>query len=139
MTVSSLSPAPAEFSIESNWQSDRRDPIRWLASHAWRYRIHFIGLFIGAFGNGMGAGLVFMHIGWGFDAIVKEGDVVKLGWIALSLVVSQIIRGVLMLWRNFSSEIIGQRVERDTRDELYVSLIWSAKVCRSTTIRPWAI
>jgi ATP-binding cassette subfamily B protein len=123
MTVSSLSPAPAEFSIESNWQSDRRDPIRWLASHAWRYRIHFIGLVIGAFGNGLGAGLVFTHIGWGFDAIVEQGDVALLGWVALSLVISQLIRGILMLWRNFSSEIIGQRVERDTRDELYVSLL----------------
>ncbi len=113
----------AEFSIERVWQSDRRSPVRWLTSHALRHKIHFVGLFVGAFGNGIGAGLVFMHIGWGFDAIVQDGDVVKLGWIAMSLVVSQIIRGVLMLWRNFSSEIIGQRVERDTRDELYLNLV----------------
>jgi ATP-binding cassette subfamily B protein len=30
---------------------------------------------------------------------------------------------VLQLMRNFSSEVIGQRLERDTRDELYASLI----------------
>ena len=55
--------------------------------------------------------------------LCNDGDVAQLGWIALSLVISQIIRGVLMLWRNFSSEVIGQRVERDTRDELYLDLV----------------
>ncbi|HEY4720449.1 MAG TPA: ABC transporter ATP-binding protein, partial [Anaerolineae bacterium] len=32
-------------------------------------------------------------------------------------------RGVLQLGRNFGSEVIGQRLERDTRHELYASLI----------------
>jgi ATP-binding cassette subfamily B protein len=123
MTSSTLTTAPAEFSIERTWESDRRGPARWLWSHALRQKIHFFGLFIGAFGNGIGAGLVFIFIGWGFDAIVKEGDVGRLGWVAFLLVISQLIRGILMLWRNFSSEIIGQRVERDTRDELYLSLV----------------
>ena len=123
MTSSTLTTAPAEFSIERTWESDRRGPARWLWSHALRQKIHFFGLFIGAFGNGIGAGLVFIFIGQGFDAIVKEGDVGQLGWVALLLVISQLIRGILMLWRNFSSEIIGQRVERDTRDELYLSLV----------------
>ena len=36
---------------------------------------------------------------------------------------SQAVRGVLQLGRNFGNEIIGQRLERDTRHELYASLI----------------
>ncbi len=36
---------------------------------------------------------------------------------------TQILRGGLQLARNFSAELIGQRVERDIRDELYVSLL----------------
>jgi ATP-binding cassette subfamily B protein len=39
------------------------------------------------------------------------------------VVATQLVRGVLMLGRNFSSEAIGQRLERDIRDELYVSLL----------------
>jgi len=36
---------------------------------------------------------------------------------------SQILRGVLQLGRNFGAEFMAQRVERDVRDELYVSLL----------------
>jgi ATP-binding cassette subfamily B protein len=36
---------------------------------------------------------------------------------------SQIIRGILQLGRNFGAELIAQRIERDVRDELYVSLL----------------
>lgn len=121
--MATASSSLAEFSIDRSWQPDYRSPIRWLISHAMRHKIYIVGVFIGAFGNGIGAGLVAMHIGWGFDAIAQSGDLTALGWIALSLVVSQIIRGVLMMGRNFCSEIIGQRVERDTRDELYLNLI----------------
>jgi ATP-binding cassette subfamily B protein len=113
----------AEFSIARSWQSDRRSPIRWLLSYAMRHKIYIIGVFIGALGNGIGAGLVALYIGWGFDVIVDSGDIKELGLVALSLIASQLIRGVLMLGRNLCSEIIGQRVERDTRDELYLSLI----------------
>ena len=31
--------------------------------------------------------------------------------------------GVLQLGRNFGAELVGQRLERDIRDELYVSLL----------------
>ncbi len=123
MTTSTVAAPAAEFSVNNTWKSDRRSPLRWVMSHALRHKIYILGVFIGAFGNGLGAGILFMHIGWGFDAIVVEGDVQKLGWICLSLVVSQLIRGILMLGRNFCSEVIGQRVERDTREELYVNLL----------------
>jgi ATP-binding cassette subfamily B protein len=42
---------------------------------------------------------------------------------ALAIIVSQIVRGVLQLMRNGSSEMFGQRIERDVRDELYASLL----------------
>ena len=121
--MTTVSSTLSEFSVEKTWQPDHRSPIRWLLSHALRHKIYIAGVFIGAFGNGIGAGLVAMHIGWGFDAVAESKDITALGWIALSLIISQVIRGVLMLGRNLCSEIIGQRVERDTRDELYLNLI----------------
>ncbi len=33
------------------------------------------------------------------------------------------MRGLLQLGRNFGAELLGQRLERDIRDELYVSLL----------------
>ncbi len=115
--------APAEFSVARTWESDRRSPVGWLMSHALRHKLYLGGVIVGAFGNGIGAGLVATHTGWAFDVIVNSGDVKMLGWVALSLIASQLIRGVLMLMRNFCSEIIGQQVERDARDELYLSLV----------------
>ena len=43
--------------------------------------------------------------------------------LALTIGISQIIRGVLQLGRNFGAELLAQRMERDIRDELYLSLL----------------
>ena len=85
----------AEFSINKSWESNRQGPIRWLLSHVLRHKIYIIGVFIGAFGNGMGAGLVPLYIGQGFNIIVNSGDVRALGWVALSLIGT---RGSLAPW-----------------------------------------
>jgi len=125
LSISAPSPETplAEFSVEQNWHSDRRSPARWIFSYAMRHKLYISGIFIGALGNGLGAGLVPIFIGRGFDIITQSGDVKALLNTALILIGSQLIRGVLMLARNFASEIIGQRVERDARDELYLSLV----------------
>ncbi len=113
----------AEFSITRPWQSDRRGPVRWILSHVLRHKIFIAGVFIGALGNALGAGVVALYIGQGFELMTQSPDFGALGWVAISLIASQVVRGVFMLGRNFCSEIIGQRVERDTRDELYLNLI----------------
>ena len=43
--------------------------------------------------------------------------------LALIIGVSQIIRGVLQLGRNFGAELLAQKLERSVRDELYLSLL----------------
>jgi ATP-binding cassette subfamily B protein len=114
----------SEFAIPKSWDSDRRGPARWVASHAARHKIFIAGVFFGAFSNAALAAAVPLLIGRAFDAVAATPpDLRGLGKVAGLLVVSQVVRGVLMLGRNFSSEIIGQRIERDIRDELYVSLI----------------
>jgi ATP-binding cassette subfamily B protein len=113
----------SEFSVTKSWEPDRRSAAHWLLSHMLRHKLYIVGVFIGAFGNGIGAGLVSLYIGQGFDVMTSSGDVKALGWISLALIGSQLLRGLLMLGRNVCSEIIGQRVERDARDELYLSLI----------------
>lgn len=115
--------ATAEFSVNRTWQSDRRGPVRWILSHALRQKLMIWGLVIGAFGNGLGASLISIFVGVGFDTIINTGDVQQLGIVALGLIGSQIVRGFFMLGRNVCSEFIGQRVERDARDELYLSLV----------------
>ncbi len=114
----------SEFSIPQSWDSDRRGPVRWIASHALRHKLFILGVLLGALSNAALAAAVPLLIGRAFDAVVATPPNLQgLATAAGLLVASQLVRGVLMLGRNFSSEIIGQRIERDIRDELYVSLI----------------
>jgi ATP-binding cassette subfamily B protein len=114
----------SEFTVQRAWQPDRSSPARWIFSHVRRHWIYIIGTVIGALGNAGGASLMPMFIGQAFDAMTASPpDYTVLLSAAILIVLSQLGRGVLQLGRNFSSEIIGQRLERDLRDELYASLI----------------
>ncbi|MGQ9903007.1 MAG: ABC transporter ATP-binding protein [Anaerolineae bacterium] len=116
--------AVSEFTVQRAWQADRTSPARWVLSHMRRHAIFWVGILIGALGNAGGAQLMPLFIGQAFDAIARpQPDYGGLLGAALLLVASQIARAILQLGRNFSAEIIGQRLERDLRDELYASLI----------------
>lgn len=81
-------------------------------------------MFAGAFGNAALAATVPVFIGIAFDAALKApADLEMIGWMALAVVISQSVRAVLQLGRNFSSAVMGERLERDMREELYVSLL----------------
>ncbi len=115
----------SEFSINLNWAPGRRDSAaRWVLSHALRNKRWIVILLIGALGNGLGASLMFVYIGQAFNAVAQPPvNYALIGAAAIGIAVSQIVRGVLQLGRNFGSEVIGQRLERDARHELYASLI----------------
>ncbi len=114
----------AEFVLPESHKVDRRSPSRWILSHVSWYWWLVIVTFIGAFGNAALAALVPVLVGLAFNVILDDSpDLQLLGLIALAIVVSQIIRSGLQFGRNFGAELIGQRLERDIRDELYISLL----------------
>ena len=116
--------ALSEFSVHRTWHSDRRSTLRWIFSHMSRHKISLLGILVGAVGNAGGASLLPLYIGMAFDALTRpQPDFSIVVTATLLIVVSQIIRGALQLLRNFSSEIIGQRIERDVREELYTDLL----------------
>lgn len=78
----------------------------------------------GAFGNAVLAAVVPVLIGQAINVIDQSiGDIATLLRIAILLALSQILRSLLQLGRNFSAELMGQRLERDIRDELFVNLL----------------
>ncbi|MGW8318662.1 MAG: ABC transporter ATP-binding protein [Candidatus Promineifilaceae bacterium] len=114
----------SEFAVATGFHSDRRSARRWIASHIWRHKLLLLGMFVGAFGNAALAAVVPILIGRAFNAaMATPADAAAIGLAAVGIVVSQAVRAVLQLGRNFSSEVIGQRLERDTREELYVALL----------------
>ncbi len=81
-------------------------------------------MFLGAFGNAGLAAVVPVLIGEAFNAILADPpDLSAVGLFALWIAGTQILRAFLQFGRNFGAELIAQRVERDIRDELYVSLL----------------
>ncbi len=114
----------AEFTLARRHAADRRTPVRWILSHTRRYWWLVIIMFVGAVGNAALAAYVPILTGDAFNAMLKVPPETKV-LLPLALIMggSQVLRGVLQLGRNFGAELIAQRMERDVRDELYVSLL----------------
>jgi len=114
----------AEFVLRNAPTYNQSTPLRWILSHVRRISYLFISLLIGAFGNAALSAAVPVLTGEAFNAILESPpDLERLTRIALLVAGSQLVRGVLQFGRSFSAEIIAQRLERDIRDELYISLL----------------
>ncbi len=114
----------AEFTLPKRKSSDRRGPLRWIVSHTLRYWYLNVGMILGAVGNAALASVVPIYIGKALDLITNnQADSGALLQISLVIAISQVVRSVLQFGRNFGAELIAQNVERNIRDELYVSLL----------------
>ncbi|MEW5939507.1 MAG: ABC transporter ATP-binding protein [Chloroflexota bacterium] len=121
MTVSAL---PAEFTLARKATYNRASPALWVLTHALRYWPLLILVLLGALGNGTLAGIVPRYVGQAMDGMLAEPPQLNLLLpLALAIGISQVIRGFLQFWRNFGAEWMAQKIERDIRDELYVSLL----------------
>lgn len=79
---------------------------------------------VGAAGNAGLAAVVPVLTGDAFNAMLQPTpDTSVLIPLAIIIGVSQVIRGVLQLGRNFGAELLAQKLERSVRDELYLSLL----------------
>lgn len=113
-----------EFSVQDEYQYNRSGPVRWIISHLLRYP-HFLASFLIA---ATLTNVLFSTIprltGMAFDEVLKpEPSVQRLVSIALSILGLVLVRGLLDITNAFSVETLGQRMERDAREELYVSLL----------------
>src|SRR5688572_980645 len=115
---------PAEFSLHRKYLSDRTDPVKWIWSHVRRHWWIIFMMVIGAVGNAALAAVIPVLTGDAFNAMLKPvPDTSVLVSLALIIGVSQVIRGALQFARNFGAELLAQNLERDIRDELYLSLL----------------
>jgi len=116
--------APAEFTIQRKNKFDYSSEVRWIISHVRPYTWIMVMIVVGAIGNAVLAVVVPVLTGDAFNAMLKSPpDVSVLLPLALTIGISQIIRGVLQLGRNFGAELMAQKMERDIRDEMYLSLL----------------
>ena len=113
-----------EFTLEHEYHYNRAGPLRWISSHLWRYPLFPLAVVAAAILNNGFYSNIQIYIGRAFDLIATAGWETKvLLGLALGAVASAAGQGVTGLIRNFAVEFLAQRIERDTRDELYANLL----------------
>ena len=119
-----MTTAKSEFRIENEYRYNRKGPARWILSHVFRYPWLPIVVTVTAVINNFAYAYNQVIIGEAFDLITSPNwaaqALVLLALAAFAVAATQALMG---LARNWTNEILAQRMERDTRDELYVSLL----------------
>ena len=113
-----------EFTLENEYPYNRSGPVRWIFSHLLRYPIFPLMVILMAVLNNTGYSYRQIFVGRAFDLITTTGwETTALLWLALGALGAAAVQGGTGLLRNYSTEFLAQRVERNTRDELYASLL----------------
>ncbi|MBX3072027.1 MAG: ABC transporter ATP-binding protein [Thermomicrobiales bacterium] len=114
----------SEFSIEGRYGSGSTSPARWVLSHIRRNWIFVLASIGGIVLHTVLNSMVPVLTGQAFNAVLETPpDKRELGVIALLLLGLVLTRGAFDLMGSLSSEVIAKRLERDARDELYISLL----------------
>lgn len=114
-----------EFSLAGRPTFDRRGPVRWIWSHQSRNPVHAVGFVLASVTMVVLNSAMPGQIGRAFDVVLAggAGAGAALRGIALLLLALVIGRSVLDFAARFCVEVLAKRMERDARDELYVSLL----------------
>jgi ATP-binding cassette subfamily B protein len=114
----------SEFSIPFRYKTNKANPVVWLLSHTLHHWAVFLAALLGAVGNAALASIPAIQFGIVFTNLTS-GAPDKNVFIQAALVItfSQVLRGLFQLMRNLAFEVTAQRIERDVRDEFYISLL----------------
>jgi len=117
--------ARSEFTVAGHQEFDRRGPVRWILSHQRRNPWHVAGFLIGSIVMVVLNSAIPGLVGRAFDAVlgVEPDSSRVLTTIALVLLLIVVARSGLDFLARLCTEVLAKRIERDTRDELYVSLL----------------
>jgi ATP-binding cassette subfamily B protein len=113
-----------EFRLEDEYRYNRSGPVRWIISHLLRYLIFPLAtVLVAFFNNGFYSGIQIL-VGRGFDMVTAaDWETTALLGLAAGVLGLAVGQGLTGLARNYSIEFLAQRIERDARDELYISLL----------------
>ncbi len=115
----------AEFTVEGRDAYDHRSPLRWFMSHLARFKLITLTFVIGAIGATLLNSAIPGVTGQAFDEVLSPGGdpldaLFRISMILLGIVVA---RAVFDIMARYSIEVMAKRLERDTRLELFTSLL----------------
>ncbi len=113
-----------EFWVESNYSYSTRGPVRWIVTHLLRYPHLPLIMLLCAVANNFAYASIQVFIGRAFDSI--SAAAFALSDLALPVTVVAVLalaQGLSGILRNFTMEFLAQRIERNSREDLYLSLL----------------
>lgn len=118
-----MTASASEFSVTNAHSYKRSGTLRWILSHVLRYRLLFFGaiaLYLIAWGSFSFSRVL---IGEAANEIVNPSGPNGVLMVALGALFVMVLDSVSALLGSLSIETIAQRLSRDAREELYVSLL----------------
>ncbi len=112
-----------EFRTGNEYPYDRRSAARWVLSHAFRYPHLPIGFIVLAVFAISAFTYTSFQIQRAFEVIEQRGPVANLATAALGLLAIRVVFAVVDMINTVIREILASRLERDAREELYISLL----------------
>jgi len=122
----------SEFRSGEEVRYDLRSPVRWIISHLLRYPWLPAMAAIFSIANNIGYSGLQVLVGRGFDVLAKPGwAVAQLAAVAFLIAGAAALQGLAAIGRNVSFEVLAQRIERDSRAELFTSLLGKSQTFHS--------
>ncbi|HJW91307.1 MAG TPA: ABC transporter ATP-binding protein [Anaerolineales bacterium] len=113
-----------EFSVADEQVYNRSGPLRWILSHLLRYPHLLASFLLAAALTNVFFSTIPRLTGLAFDEVLRPApNPARLLTIALTILGLVLVRGLLDITNSWSVETLGQRLERDAREELYISLL----------------
>lgn len=113
-----------EFTVANEYVYNRRNPVSWIRSHMLRYPLLPIIAVVGTILSNAAMSWASLLVGDAFDLITTAGVTLEqIGGVALQILGAYLAVGGFGLFSAFAFEFTAQRVERDAREELYISLL----------------
>lgn len=115
----------SEFTVQGAPTYDHRSPARWILSHLFHFK-GWLALFaVTAVSATLLNGAIPGFTGQAFDQVLDNvGDAQQdLARIAMILLVIVLARGITDVVARFAIEVLAKKLERNTREELFISLL----------------
>lgn len=116
-------PQKSEFTIEGIRQYNQTSPVRWIISHVLEHKRYFFGGLFGFLSGYIAFSVARMLFGEGVQLIIDQSEMAAVIALSLAVLVASVWDGIGSLIGSLSLVVLGNRLERDSRHELYVSLL----------------
>src|SRR5262245_39397129 len=112
-----------EFTVSTAYPYNHSSPIRWIFSHVLRYRFLFLATCLLYGVAWFSYSVARVLIGQAAEEIINPTSPDGLVRIGLTVLLILITDSMAALGGSLAVETIAQRLERDSREELYISLL----------------